>query len=239
LAYEDTNEVPTLERDGDIAVLNIGDDENRFTPDWLDGMHGCLDEVERMSAPAGLVTVADGKFWSNGLALDWLIANPDRARTYVDTVQRLFSRVLVLGVPTVAAIQGHCYAAAGILALAHDWRVMREDRGFFCLPEVDLPLPFPPGMDALVRAKLPVAAAFESMVTGRRYGGAEALETGIVTQAVGEDRVRSAALELARSQMGKAGPVLGTIKSTMYADVVEKLSVVHRPASASAGPVPS
>jgi enoyl-CoA hydratase/carnithine racemase len=86
-------------------------------------------------------------------------------------------------------------------------------------------------MDALVRAKLPVAAAFESMVTGRRYGGSEALDAGIVTQAVPEDQVLPAALELARGLASKAGPVLSTIKATMYADVVEKLSVVHRPAS--------
>lgn len=223
--------MPTLTRDGEIAVLNIGDDENRFTPEWLEGMHRCLDEVDQLESPAALVTVADGKFWSNGLALDWLMSHPDQAEWYVDTVQRLFSRVLVLGMPTVAAIQGHCYAAAGILALAHDWRVMREDRGFFCLPEVDLPLPFPPGMDALIRAKLPVATAFESMVTGKRYGGADAASAGIVTQSVGEDQVRPAATELARSLTGKAGPVLATIKHTMYAEVVEKLSVVHRPAS--------
>jgi enoyl-CoA hydratase/carnithine racemase len=223
--------MPTLERDGEIAVLNIGDDENRFTIAWLESMHSCLDEVAALASPAALVTVADGKFWSNGLDLDWLMSHADQGEHYVDLVQRLLSRVLTLGLPTVAAIQGHCYAAGGLLALAHDWRVMREDRGFFCLPEVDIRLPFPPGMDALVRAKLPVATAFESMVTGRRYGGGEAAAAGIVTKAAPEDQVRSAAVAIVEPLAAKAHPVMTMIKSTMYAEAVEKLSVVHRPAS--------
>jgi enoyl-CoA hydratase/carnithine racemase len=224
--------VPTVSRDGDVAILNIGNDENRFSPAWLESMHSCLDEIESFGSPAALVTVADGKFWSNGLDLDWLMSHTDQAEWYVDTVQRLLSRVLVAPMPTVAAIQGHCFAAGGMLAMAHDWRVMRADRGFFCLPEVDLNLPFPPGMDALLRAKLTPATAIESMTTGRRYGGEDALAAGLVTAAVPEAEVLTAAVELVRPLTGKASPNLGVIKSTMFAEAVGMLAVVHRPQSA-------
>jgi enoyl-CoA hydratase/carnithine racemase len=219
--------VPSLHRDGDVAVLSLGDDENRFSPPWLDEMHALVDEMSGSGSPAALVTVADGKFWSNGLDLDWLTAHLDQAQDYVATVQRLLSRVLSLGMPTVAAVQGHCFAAGAMLALAHDWRVMRADRGFFCLPEVDIGIPFSVGMDALIRAKLPVAAAFEAMTTGRRYGGEDALAAGIVTSAVAEDAVASTALELARSLSGKAGATLGTIKKRMYAEAIERLATVE------------
>lgn len=223
--------MPKLERDGDVAVLNIGADENRFSPDWLDSMHACMDEIEALGTPAALVTVADGKFFSNGLDLDWLMSHSDQAEWYVDTVQRLFSRVLSLGMPTVAAIQGHCFAAGAMLAMAHDWRVMRADRGFFCLPEVDINLPFPPGMDALLRSKLTPNTAIEAMTTGRRYGGEDALAAGIVAAAVPESEVRSAALDLVRPLTGKAGRNLGVIKSTMFAEAIRLLSVVNRPQS--------
>ncbi|MGN6473399.1 MAG: enoyl-CoA hydratase-related protein [Mycobacteriales bacterium] len=223
--------MPTLSRDGDVAVLNIGNDENRFSPEWLDGMHECLDEVESLGTPAALVTVADGKFWSNGLDLDWLTSHPDQFEAYLTLVQRLLSRMLTLPMPTVAAIQGHCFAAGGMLAMAHDWRVMRADRGFFCLPEVDLGLPFPPGMDALLRAKLTPATAVDAMTTGRRYGGEDARAAGIVTSAVVEAEVRNAALDLVRPLTAKAGPNLGVIKSTMFAEAVGMLAAVHRPQS--------
>lgn len=218
--------MPHLDRDGDVALLNLGLDENRFTIDWLAAIHSCLDEVEAMSSPVALVTVAEGKFFSNGLDLDWLTSNFDKFDSYVETVQRLFSRVLTLGVPTVAAIQGHCYAAGALLALSHDWRVMRIDRGFFCLPEVDINLPFSTGMDALLRAKLPVRVAIDAMTTGRRYGGEEALSAGIVDAAVAEAEVRSVALDMARPLAGKAGPTLATIKGRMFADTAASLAVL-------------
>ncbi len=219
--------MPHLDRDGDLAVLNIGADENRFTVDWLAQIHACLDEVALMPAPVALVTVAEGKFWSNGLDLDWLTTHLDQAGEYVASVQSLFSRTMTLGVPTVAAIQGHCFAAGALLALAHDWRVMRADRGFFCLPEVDINIPFSVGMDALLRAKLPIATAVEAMTTGRRYGGDEAVAAGIVDVAVAEDEVRSTALERARPLAGKAGPTLATIKGRMFADPAARLAVVE------------
>jgi enoyl-CoA hydratase/carnithine racemase len=219
--------MPRIERDGDLAVLNLGGDENRFTIDWLAEIHGCLDEIEAMPAPVALVTVAEGKFWSNGLDLDWLTANLEKFGSYVETVQRLFSRVLTLGVPSVAAIQGHCYAAGGLLAMAHDWRVMRADRGFFCLPEVDINIPFSTGMDALLRAKLPIRVAIDAMTTGRRYGGDEAAAAGIVDAAVAEEQVWPTAFEMVRPLAGKAGPTLATIKGRMFAEPAAQLAIVE------------
>jgi Delta3-Delta2-enoyl-CoA isomerase len=216
--------MPSLERDGEVFLLNLGDTENRFTPEWVTTARELLAEVAAAPGPAALVTVADGKFWSNGLDLDWLTANLDQAEGYVADVQRLFSELLVLPVPAVAAIQGHVFAAGAMLALAHDWRTMRADRGFFCLPEVDIGIPFTVGMDAMIRAKLPVATAVEAMTTGRRYGGHDALAAGIVTAAVDEAAVTAEALQIARPLAAKAGDTLGTIKARMYADVVERLA---------------
>ena len=73
---------------------------------------------------------------------------------FVERVHALLARVLESGVPTVGALQGHVFAAGAMLALAHDERVMRGDRGFFCLPEVDIRIPFTPGMSAPIAARL-------------------------------------------------------------------------------------
>src|SRR3954466_15749736 len=180
--------VAQLDRNGEVFVLDLGSDENRFNPTSVAELNKLLDEVEAAEAPRALVLAATGKFWSNGLDLEWMAANAEQIPSHVDNVHALLSRVLTLPVPTVAAIQGHCFAAGAMLALAADFRVMRADRGFFCLPEVDIHIPFTPPMAALIQARLSKATAHEAMTTGRRYGGTHAAAAGIVEAAALEDR---------------------------------------------------
>jgi enoyl-CoA hydratase/carnithine racemase len=138
-------------------------------------------------------------------------------------VHELLARVLTFPRPTVAALQGHTFAAGAMLALAHDWRVMRADRGYFCLPEADINIPFLPGMSALIQAKLTPAAATDAMLTARRYGGEDALAAGLVTATAAEDEVLSAAVALAAPLATKDPTTLGLIKERMYSDVVQTL----------------
>ena len=209
--------MPDLDRDGEVFLLDLGDDENRFNPTWVGAVTALLDEVIGADGPRALVTRATGKFWSNGLDLAWMGEHPEQAGPFVDQVHGLLARVLSLPVPAVAACQGHVFAAGAMLALAHDARVMRSDRGYFCLPEVDIAIPFTPGMGALIQARLAPQTAHEAMTTGRRYGGLDAAVAGIVDETVDQEQVLVAALERARPLAGKAGPTLGAIKEQMYA----------------------
>ncbi|WP_221351736.1 enoyl-CoA hydratase-related protein [Streptomyces beigongshangae] len=221
--------MPTLDRQDDVFVLDLGDDENRFHPDWLASANAALDEVEKAQGPRALVTTATGKFYSNGLDLDWLFGHADQYEDYAAEVHALFARTLSLPMVTVAALQGHTFAAGAMFSLAHDFRVMRADRGYWCLPEADIDIPFTPGMSALIQSRLTPRTAHEAMVTARRYGGEDALAAGLVDHAVAEDAVRTTALELAKAQAGKAGPTLGTIKSRMYGPVLETLAAREKP----------
>ncbi|MFF7655070.1 enoyl-CoA hydratase-related protein [Streptomyces sp. NPDC007983] len=213
----------SLDRQDNVFVLDLGDDENRFHPDWIAAVNAALDEVEKAEGPRALVTAATGKFWSNGLDLDWLFAHADQHQDYVVSVHELFARMLSLPVITVAALQGHTFAAGAMFSLAHDFRVMRADRGYWCLPEADINIPFTPGMSALIQSRLAPRTAHEAMVTARRYGGSDAEAAGIVDQAVAEDAVRSTAIALAQAQVNKAGDTLGTIKARMYVPVLATL----------------
>ena len=214
---------PTLQTVDGIAVLNLGDDENRFTPEFLETVHTLLDRVLADGA-AGLVTTATGKFYTNGLDLDWLAAHADQTQWYVGQVQSLLARVLTLPVPSVAAINGHAFGAGAMLATAHDFRVMRTDRGYFCFPEADIRIPFTPGMAALIQAKLTPQAAVASMTTGRRFGGPDARAYGIVDAVATEDAVTADALELLRPLAGKDPGTLGAIKTTMFGTAADALT---------------
>ncbi|BDB40212.1 hypothetical protein IWGMT90018_06580 [Mycobacterium kiyosense] len=76
----------TVDYDEKIAVLDLGDDENRFSPEFLDDINARLDDIEAGDAQ-GLVTTATGKFYTNGLDLDWLGAHGEQTQWYVGRVQ--------------------------------------------------------------------------------------------------------------------------------------------------------
>ncbi|MGW7238599.1 enoyl-CoA hydratase-related protein [Streptomyces sp. NPDC054804] len=215
--------MPTLDRQDNVFVLDLGDGENRFHPDWIASVDAALNEVEKAEGPRALVTAATGKFYSNGLDLEWLSGHADQHQDYIVSVHELFARVLSLPMITVAALQGHTFAAGAMFSLAHDFRVMRADRGYWCLPEADINIPFTPGMSALIQSRLAPQTAHEAMVTARRYGGSDAAAAGIVDQAVAEDAVRSTAVAIAQVQLSKAGDTLGTIKARMYASALASL----------------
>jgi enoyl-CoA hydratase/carnithine racemase len=205
-----------------IAILDLGADENRFSPGFLDEIDAHLDDVVGAGAQ-GLVTTGGGKFYSNGLDLDWLAANGEQTQWYVGRVQGMLARVLTLPVPTAAAVVGHAFGAGAMLALAHDFRVMRADRGYFCFPEADIRIPFTAGMAALIQAKLTPQAAVASMTTGRRFGGGDAASLGLVDAVAAESAVTPAAVDILRPLDRKDPGTLGAIKHTMFKHAVSAL----------------
>lgn len=216
-----------ISSDGPIWTLDLGPDENRFTATWLDQVGAALDELEASEGPAALVTYGSGRFFSNGLDVAALGAGPEELSRYVDHVHGLLSRLLTLPIPTVAAINGHAFGAGAMVALAHDFRVMRADRGYFCLPEVDLRIPFTPGMNALLVAKMTPQAQVASMLTGRRFTAEEAVQYGIVDAFASREDLLGVAAVAATAQAGKDRNALGTIKSVLYANATTALAIPH------------
>lgn len=213
-----------LKQEGDVFVLRMRSGENRFNRDFLTALNRGLDEVEASTGPAALVTVGEGRFYSNGLDLDWLTKqDPDTVNGFLADFEKLFSRLLQLPMITVAALNGHAFAGGAMFSLAHDFRVMRTDRGYWCLPEVDLGMPLRPGMNALITARLPKPTFHEAIVTARRYGAEEARAAFIVQQTAAEADVLGAAVALAAPHAGKSRDALKALKREMYRDAIARL----------------
>jgi enoyl-CoA hydratase/carnithine racemase len=188
-----------VEWQGDVAILHWRAGDNRFNRTSITGLDAAFDQIEAaraMDQPLAVVVTGDGKFFSNGLDLDWLAGGGDGEDMagFVDEVHHLFARVLLFPAVVIAAINGHAFAAGAMLATAHDFRVMRTDRGFWCLPEADLGLPLSPAMHAVITGKLPRVTAAEAIMTGRRYDAAQALDAGFVHRTAAEADVVPAAI---------------------------------------------
>ena len=153
----------------------------------------------------GLVIASQGKFFCNGHDVKWLSKTSISEGTrFINDFFETLERIMTLSFPTVAAMSGHAFAGGCLLAMACDYRVMREDRGFVCMNEVDMksvkPGTYPDAdrkVNAVLSSKLPVQILREMMLQGRRYGGKEAQSKRIVDLAVSEDRVLSASIDMA------------------------------------------
>jgi len=198
-----------LTRSGDVFTLTMNAGENRWNTTFVRAFADTLEEVAASSGAAALVTTsASEKFFSNGLDLDWVrdpAAHPaagDRA-PFADEFMKLMARIITFPMPTIAAINGHAFGAGFMLALCHDVRFMRADRGFVCANEMQLGLGIPAPELALFRHKLPLNVFFEKVQLARRWTGPDALAAGIV-QATGS---ADALLESAQRRAAELAPL--------------------------------
>ena len=213
-----------LDQQGEVWVLRVDEGENRFSAEVIRRWNELLDEAEAAPVPKALVTTGSGKFYSNGLDLDYLQSGKVDPAEYLGSVLAIMSRILTFPAITVAAMNGHAFGAGAQVALAHDYRVMRRDRGYFCMPEIDLGMSLHPGMTALIQARLPVQTAHEVIATGTRYSGDLALERRIVDRLEDAAAVVSSAVEWAAGLAAKASPVMTRLKAEMYPQVIAALA---------------
>ena len=212
-----------LEKHDEVLVLRMDSGENRFSGEAISRWNELLDEAEAVAGHKALVTTGAGKFYSNGLDLEYMQSGEVEPAAYVKSVLAIMGRVLTFPAVTVAAMNGHAFGAGAQIALAHDYRIMRKDRGYFCMPEIDLGMPLHPGMTALIQARLPIQTAHEVITTGTRYPGELALERRIVDRVEDEGSLLSSAIEMAASLASKAAPIMTRLKAEMYPQVIEAM----------------
>lgn len=191
-----------LERNGEVFVLTMDEGENRWSTAFTRAFDAAVDEVERSEGPAALVTTsANPKFFSNGLDLEWITTkgeHPGGDRSVFGLeYMALLGRIVTLPVPTISAIGGHAFGAGFMVALAHDVRIMREDRGFLCANELQLGLTIPEPEVALFRHKIPAPAFHETVMLAKRWTGPAAMAAGFVESTAPQELVVEAALERA------------------------------------------
>jgi len=214
------------ELDGGVAVLVMKNGENRFNMLFLHEFLDILDEIERKTeANALVVRSSHEKIFSNGLDLDWLMpltqaGDTGAIKEFCYTMNRLLRRILLYPMPTIAAITGHAFAGGAIMSCCFDFRFMRSDRGFFCFPEVDLGIPFWPGMVAMVKKAIPQYKLDEMYYLGTRLTGAECEEHRIVVKSLPMDELMPAVMAFAGGLGKKRGYYLAQ-KERMNAPIVK------------------
>lgn len=123
--------------------------------------------------------MGEGKFFSNGLDLQWMQENAAKAGEMLQTHWKFLARLLTTDCHTVAAVNGHAFGAGFFLAMACDYRIMRTGRGFMNLPEAALGMRLSKAFAELVKAKMSVKALRLAALSGKRFGSSDAVSVGI------------------------------------------------------------
>ncbi|MFA6034469.1 MAG: enoyl-CoA hydratase/isomerase family protein, partial [Myxococcota bacterium] len=171
---------------------------------------------------------------SQGVDVDWLMerfgAEDHQAiKDFMYGMNGVFKTLLLLPVPVIAAINGHAFGNGAILSCACDFRFMRADKGYFCFPEVDIGIPFLPGMIAFVKKAIPYYKFQEMKYTGRRYGAPELEKHNIIVKScANREELMKDAVEFARTFQKKRG-IFGEMKKRMHKEIIDIIDSQDKP----------
>ncbi|KAI1302177.1 hypothetical protein EDD11_005642 [Mortierella claussenii] len=231
----ESEQLVSITRDGPLFILTMLDNENRFTKEFCKAISDALDHISEVVDQEDLKEAAlisrggSDKFYSNGLHFEKALAVPNFTE---EIFMPMLHKILMFPLPTIACVNGHAFAGGMLMAMAHDYRVMRSDRGFMCMNEIDLPTPLPAGMSALLRYKLPHHIYRSVVLEARRFNAKDALAGHIIDGFPDKEGVEPA-FQLAKAigtkvaHKAKAGSIIGLIKEDMYPEAAAFLLSKH------------
>jgi enoyl-CoA hydratase/carnithine racemase len=210
-----------------VGVITMNNGENRHNPDFILAILKAFDEIESdPEISSVIIASSDPKNWSQGIDLAWMtgaITNNDLQgiRDFMYGLNRIFTRILLYLMPVIAAINGHTFGDGSIMACACDFRFMKSDRGFFCFPEMDINIPFLPGMLAILKKALPYYKLEDLVFSAKRIGAAELEAHHFITKACeNEEALMRETLAFAKT-FTKKRPVFGEIKKRLHRSIIE------------------
>jgi enoyl-CoA hydratase/carnithine racemase len=213
-----------------VAILTWNSGENRFNPDFLNAHLNAISEIKKNTdARVLVVRSAHEKIWCNGIDLEWLatiIFEQDKTpvKDFFFLLNDFFRSFLTSPFITVASINGHAFAGGAMAACACDYRYMRSDRGFLCIPEVDLGMRFLPGMLAILKNSIPGHTVKDMALGGRHLTAEQCLTAGIIQNSCHGDKLLEETLIFANTLI-KERNVVAAIKRDLYSDVLRVMDI--------------
>ncbi len=191
----------SLDREEGILVITLlRGKANALNMAMVDELQQALNHAGADDRTHGVVLVSGTpKVFCGGFDVEEVFAYaPDVLKSHIERFIRLFDTLRHLPKPTVAGLNGHCYAGGAILALACDERIMAEGDFKFSLNEVSLGVVLPARMVQAMAAVVPGPTARQMFLEGHAWRAADAQHHGIVEELVPLGNVRYRALTIAR-----------------------------------------
>jgi enoyl-CoA hydratase/carnithine racemase len=214
------------EKQEKVAVVTMGNGANRQNLAFAKQMNTCFDQIlEEPTVQSIVLTSSDEKNFSQGIDVEWLTQkfaeqDFDTIKAFMYEMNVVFKRLLLMPLPVIAAINGHAFGNGAIVSCACDFRFMRNDKGFFCFPEVDVNIPFLPGMIAFVKKAIPESLFNEMLLTGKRVTAKElAHHSVIVSASENQEELLKQVMNYARA-FNKKRPIFGELKRRKHKEII-------------------
>ena len=181
-----------------IATLTISRPEalNALNAAVLTELDTALDAVEADGARALIVTGAGRAFVAGADIAAMATYTPAEAEAFSRLGNRVLRRLELLGIPSIAAVNGFAIGGGCELAVACDLRLASE-HAVFAQPEVGLGVTAGFGGTQRLPRLVGPAVAKEMLFTGRRVKAPRALEIGLVNAVHPAEELLDAARALA------------------------------------------
>ncbi len=212
-------------KENNVAIVEMCNGPNKMNRVFAERFNYCLDEVlEDADIQAMVLTSTDEKNFSQGIDVEWiggkLHAQENQAViSFMYGMNNIFKRLLLFPVPVIAAINGHAYGNGAILSCACDFRFMRKDRGFFCFPEVDVSIPFLPGMIGFVRKAIPEYQFNQMLLSGQRVAAVDLENANVIVKACDKETLLTEAVAYA-SSFGKKRGIFQELKKRVHKELI-------------------
>ena len=218
-----------LEKKNNVYVVTLNDPAsgNAINPESLSAHRIVLAELDMVTENAAVVvTSSDPKSWCVGLDFEWISGqSAGQFASSFKEFEEVFGRWALLALPTVGCVTGHCMAGGAIFASALDFRIMRQDRGWFAFTEIDVKIPLSPILYELADLLPNKQVVRELLLTGRRIGGADAKKMGVVDETHLPEKLMPRALEIAEGLAQKDLKTYDAMKQLIKQDLARQIKL--------------
>jgi len=186
-----------------------------------------LARLEADPATQAVVLTGHAEFFSAGLDLKVVPTyGPEQQRAMVMAINRLVGRLYGLGLPAVAAVNGHAIPGGLVVVLACDFRIGRRGIYRLGLTETRAAVPYPVAAMTVVTTELAPAVARRAVLLARNGTPETALADGILDELENGDAVITRALNVARELAALPRSAYASIKRQLRAPALARIAEV-------------
>lgn len=225
----------SLRNEGKVAIISMDNGKNANNLEFAQELLGLLKEVEAEKTNKALIlTSSDEKNWSQGIDVMWLMSSVqggkrDDVKAFLSTMDEIYTLMMQYPMPIIAAMSGHTFGNGIVIAAACDFRFMRSDRGFVCFPEVDMNIPFVPGLIDVILKAIPKHKFNEMILTGRKMSAEEMADANFIDKTFDSvEALNEGALEFAKT-FNKSRAIFAEHKRRLHKPTLEALAEKNPP----------